>query len=386
MKTPTVEHLDTHRASRRFRGRPLTSLVALILTALVVVAGCAPLPPAPTRDDQVEQLVAFVEAHRGHQFVTRPVVEFVPDAEFRQHVLDSLQAAEPELDVDEVAFKALGWMSPHDSLFDKYKIAFGNAVVGFYDPESKVLEVRGDELTPYRREVVVHELTHALDDQIFDLSPSKGPGVLSEEQLAYLVAVEGDAADIQRAFVASSSPLDQLGSLIEQLSFPLDPEILTVPVALLSISQTPYLRGPEFVEGLGGPSAVDQMFGRFPTTAEQAWDVRKYLADEPAEHVDSPPAAGDVVASGSWGQFFMSLILSNGINLNGSVDPVTDGWAGDSYVTWTTAGESCIRIDTRQDTPALADQLRAALDAWATTSGSQIQSLDSTTVRLTRCA
>ncbi|MGB3409792.1 MAG: hypothetical protein WBA45_01240 [Microthrixaceae bacterium] len=364
----------------------MTGVVMALVAALALLAGCVPPPNASTRDEQVDQLIAFVEAHRGHQFVTRPVVQFVPDAEFRQHVLQSLTAAEPELDVDEVAFKALAWMSPQDSLFDKYKIAFGNAVVGFYDPESKVLEVRGDELTPYRREVVVHELTHALDDQIFDLSSSKGPGVLSEEQLAYLVAVEGDAADIQRAFVASSSPLDQLGSLIEQLSFPLDPEILSVPVALLSISQTPYLRGPEFVEGLGGPSAVDQMFNRFPTTAEQAWDVQKYLADEPAEHIESPPAEGQVVATGTWGQFFMSLILSNGINLNGSVDPATNGWAGDSYVTWTSAGESCIRIDTRQDTAALADRLRAALDGWAARSGGQIQALDPLTTRLTRCA
>ncbi len=377
--------LRDSRRDAKGRLRVLT-VVAAVLATLVLLAGCAPPPDAATRDEQVEQLIAFVEARRGHRFITPPNVEFVADAEFRQHVLEGLEAVEPELDVDEVAFKALGWMSPQDSLFDMYKIAFGNAVVGFYDPESKVLEVRGDVLTPYRREVVVHELTHALDDQIFDLSASRGPGVLSEKQLAYLVAVEGDAADVQRAFVASSSPLDQLGSLIEQLSFPLDPQILNVPLALLSISQTPYLRGPEFVAGLGGQPAVDQMFNRFPTTAEQAWNIGKYLTDEPAEHVETPPADGPVVAASTWGQFFMSLILSNGINLNGATDPVTDGWAGDSYVTWIAAGESCIRIDTRQDTASLADRLRSALDAWSARSGGQIQALDSTTIRLTRCA
>ena len=124
-----------------------------LVAAVVVAAGC--VPPEPTPQQQVDQLIAFVERVRGHEFVERPHVEFVPDAVFRQHVLDAVAAAEPGLDVDEVAFHALRWLAPGDDLFEKYQIAFGNGVVGFYDPATKVLEVRGSDLTPYRREVVV---------------------------------------------------------------------------------------------------------------------------------------------------------------------------------------------------------------------------------------
>ena len=142
--------------------------VSMVAMAALITAGAACAPPVPlTRDQEVDRIIAFVESARGHAFVTRPDVEFVPDATFQQHVLDSVVAARPGLDRDEVAFQALGWMPLTDDLYDKYRTAFRNGVVGFYDPATKVLEVRGSELTPYRKEVVAHELTHALDDQLW---------------------------------------------------------------------------------------------------------------------------------------------------------------------------------------------------------------------------
>lgn len=390
-------HVVRHRTNHRGHGtRSRTFVVVGLVVTILIAAGCAVPPQPPTRDQQVDELIRFVEAKRGHSFVTRPVVTFVPDAEFREHVLEAIESAEPELAVDEVAFKALGWIPPDGDLFESYRIAFGGAVVGFYDPESKVLEVRGSDLTPYRREVVVHELTHALDDQIFGLDQVKGPGVLHEAQFSYLIAVEGDAAHVQRRYVRSMNPFDQLASLAEQLSFPADADLLGVPLALLSISQTPYLRGPDFVSRLGGMEAVDAMFERFPTTTEQAWDVEKYLAGEPAEHVEVPPvgvAPGDVdpstvdiVASGSWGRFLTSLILTDGVNIDAKLKSATDGWSGDAFVTWTAGDLSCIRIDTRQDDGGSSERLASALDRWARRSGATLERLDPRTTRLTRCA
>lgn len=369
------------RATGRFR----SMAIGVVAAAVAAGAGCAPDIGTLTPQQQVDQLIAFVESARGHQFVTRPDVEFVPDAVFQQHVLDSIEGAEAALDVDEVAFKALGWMPTTDDLFDKYKIAFSGTVVGFYDPASKVLEVRGDQLTPYRREVVVHELTHALDDQLFDLNESMGDGVLSEQQLAFLVGVEGDAVRTQQAYVATMTPLEQLQNVAEQLSFQIDPAILSVPLALLSLSQTPYLQGPQFVAGLGGNAGIDAMFDRYPATAEQAWNPAKYLTNEGAVAVPTPPAGGSIVNSGSWGQFFMTLLLGEGVNLDATLNPVTDGWAGDSFVTWTSGAASCIRIDTRSDTAPQSDALRGALTTWASSHGAIVSAVDATTARVTAC-
>ena len=360
--------------------------MALATLTIAAMSACAPDIASLTPQQQVDQLIAFVEAVRGHSFITRPDVEFVPDATFQQHVLASIDGAGPALHVDEVAFKALGWMDPADDLFEKYKIAFSGTVVGFYDPATKVLEVRGNQLTPYRREVVAHELTHALDDQLFDLNVSKGDGVLSEQQLAFLVGVEGDAVRTQQAYVATLSPIEQVQDVAEQLSFQIDPAITTVPLALLSLSQTPYLQGPQFVAGLGGNPGIDAMFARFPDTAEQAWDPAKYLAGEEAVPVATPPASGAVVNTGSWGRFLMTLLLGGGVNLDAMLDPVTDGWAGDAYVTWTSGATSCIRIDTRSDTSAQSDALRGALTTWAQGHGALVDAVDATTARVTACA
>ncbi len=172
--------------------------MAAVGATLAVVSGCTAPPVTP--EQQVDQIVQFVEAARGHEFVTPPVVEFLSEADFRAEVLASLDAAKPGVDADEVAFTALGWIQPGVSLWEQYQIAFGGGVVGFYDPITEELKVRGTELTPYRREVIAHELTHALDDQLFDLSDIDSDGLIDEGYLAALVAIEGSASEVQRKY------------------------------------------------------------------------------------------------------------------------------------------------------------------------------------------
>ena len=159
-----------------------------------------------------------------------------------------------------------------------------------------------------------------------------------------------------------------------------------MPLALLSISQTPYLQGPQFVAGLGGNAGIDAMFSRYPATAEQAWNPAKYLANEAAVPVPVPPAGGAVVTSGTWGRFSMTLLLGGGINLDATLDPVTDGWAGDAFVTWTSGAQRCIRIDTKSDTAGQSSALGAALTSWAQARpAATVTPLDATTVRVTSC-
>lgn len=360
--------------------------IATMVVALIAV-GCTP-PPTLTPQEQVDQIISFVEAVRGHQFVTHPVVTFESDAQFVQDVLDNVAAAKPSVDAAEPTFKALGWLAPGDNLYAKYQIAFGGAVVGFYDPVSKVLKVRGTNLTPYRREVIAHELTHALDDQLFALDDDFGDGLLGERTFSSLVAIEGDAVRTQQAYYNSMNAIEQAQDVAEQLSFPIDPALLTVPLALLTFTQTPYLRGGTFVNEVaaagGGVPAIDAMFSRYPATEEQAFDTAKYLANEPAVAVPIPPADGTVAASGTWGQFLLSLVLRNGIAVD--VDPVTVGWAGDGFVTWTAGAQSCLRLDTRMDTQAQANSLSAAENAWAVTQpGALVTAPAPATVRLTAC-
>ena len=90
---------------------------------------------------------------RGHQFVTQPAVAFLSNTAFQQAVLDQVASTKPAVDQAEVAFKALGWLPASGNLYHEYQIAFSGGVVGFYDPSTKVLDVRGTDITPYRRAV-----------------------------------------------------------------------------------------------------------------------------------------------------------------------------------------------------------------------------------------
>ncbi len=365
---------------------------AALLTIGSVLAACTP-PPTLTPAQQVDQIIRFVERSRGHNFVTPPVVSFASDTVFRQAVLDNLVAAKPAVDAAEPTFHALGWLGTDRDLYEQYRIAFGGAVVGFYDPSNGVLLVRGTSMTPYRREVIAHELTHALDDQIFGLDETFDDGMLGERTFASLVAIEGSASRVQQAYVASMSGIEQAQDLAEQLSLGADPTLLSVPLALLSFAQAPYLRGPTFIRQAaaalgGGTAGLDAALLRYPATAEQAFDTAAYVANELAVPVATPPveAGGTPVASGTWGQFLLTMLLRSGLALD-SVDPATRGWAGDAYVTWTDGAQSCFRLDVQMDTPQAATTLRTALTSWRNSRpGVTTAELDPVLTRVTACS
>ncbi len=359
-------------------------------TVVALAAGCVP-PPPPTAEQQVATLVQFVEQTRGHEFVTDPVVEFVDPATFEADVLANLAAEETAIAPDDTAFTALDWIDESQDLITEYRKAYGGGVVGYYDPSDATLRVRGTELTPYRREVVVHELTHALDDQVHDLSELSSEGLLDSQYLAKLVAIEGSAERVRRRFVDTLNPIEALQSLAEQLAASDDPELLTIPITLLTLTSAPYLRGVQFtaelVTQLGNPAGPDLSLTRYPANAEQAFDTTKFLAEESAVAVVAPPtdAGAPAVRSGVFDPLLLSLVLRDGLVL-AELDPVTDGWNGGSYTSWESTTGACIRVDTAWESPEDAASIVSALADWADRhGGTLVETFPDGSVRFTRC-
>jgi len=381
--------MGSDMGTRMHHLRSWTGIVVLAVVGMLA-AGCSAAPTL-SPSQQVDQIVSFVEVARGHTFTTPPAVQFLSDAAFRADVLANLDASQAAVRADDAAFTALGWIRPDQDLYTLYQVAFGGGVVGFYDPATKVLKVRGTDLTPYRREVIAHELTHALDDQVHGLDDVPGgDGLIDETRLAALVAVEGSAVKVQQRYIDSMTDLERVQDLGEQLQLGSDPALLDVPITLLTLTSAPYLRGSVFqqdlIARLGNPAGPDLSLTRYPATTEQAFDTDRYVADEPAVAVAAPPADGPVVRSGTFGQFLLTLLLREGIALD-TVDGATVGWAGDAYVTWTAGARSCLRLDTRMDDRARADTLRTALTGWSTRhAGASVTDLGGDTVRLTSCA
>lgn len=378
-------------ADRSTKKRTTRVGVAGVAAALCVIASaCAPAP-TQTPEEVVAGIIERVEQLRGHEFATEPVVEFLDPATFEADVLANLAAEESDIAPDETAFVALDWIDSSQDLITEYRKTYGGGVVGYYDPTDGTLRVRGTKLTPYRREVIAHELTHALDDQVFDLSDLDAEGLLDAGYLAELIAIEGSAERVRARYAAGFSPLETLQSLQEQLNAGSDPDLLTIPITLLTLTSVPYLRGAvfqrELVATMGNPAGPDESLTRYPANTEQGFDTAKYLADEPAQVVPAPPtdSAAPVVRSGEFGPLLLSLVLREGLVLD-RLDPRTEGWDGGRYTSWESTTGSCIRADTRWDSAAQAASIADALGDWGALHGNtMVESPAADEVRFTRC-
>ncbi len=96
--------------------------------------------------------------------------------------------------------RAFGLISGDVDLYKAFKDAYGGGTLAYYSFEDKRISVRGETLSPAVRPTLVHELTHALQDQYFDIGDrmkkldkesEKGP---STSESSVLQAInEGDA-------------------------------------------------------------------------------------------------------------------------------------------------------------------------------------------------
>src|SRR5690606_29911138 len=116
----------------------------------------------------VEEISAFVEEARGLEFREPVDVELAAGEEFEQRLLEDFDEDVEELEATGTLLTAFGLIDPSVDVVEAMRSLLGGGVVGFYDPETEELVVRGDDVTPYVRTTIAHELVHALDDQHFE--------------------------------------------------------------------------------------------------------------------------------------------------------------------------------------------------------------------------
>jgi len=329
------------------------------------------LQPVPDKLQPVlAELEAFVEQTRGRQFKQAPKVTLVPDARFEELLQggsdtgDTSQDEQTSLGV----LRALGLIDGNVNLDAVTRQQVSN-VVGFYDDQTRELYVRGVEATPYAKQTLVHELTHALDDQHYGLyHPELDEPDQSDARSAYQALVEGDAVTVQNAWY-DSRPQDEQDAIdaVEEAASPgsdsgADPDVFTKAFAF------PYVVGPRFVAALrshGGQPRLDAAFEHPPTTTEQVMAPDRFLAGEGGRHVVAPPAGGEVIDEGSLGQLGLFLIADAAVPNNDVAARAAAGWGGDSYRAWSDGSRTCIRVNIIMDTPADTASLVDVLHAWA---------------------
>jgi hypothetical protein len=318
----------------------------------------------------VLDIESFVERERGLKYKHRVSVRLAGEGEFQRLLLTDFDKELPALQEEQQVLIALGLVPPGTDVVEAERSLLSIGVVGFFDPETKQLVVRGQEITPYVREVLAHELTHALDDQWFDLNRPQLDNPDDESSFGFSGLAEGNARRIENAYLSSLSSAEQdQASMEEAQLIAQHPELFRLPGVLLTLAQAPYDEGPKFVQALldsGGQAALDNAFVSPPVTSEQILDSKKFLAGEGPVAVPAPTADSSAANVGVLGELLLREMLFESLTSGSEINRTINGWGGDSYVTWTDpAGKTCLRDTFVGDTPLDTQELVRAITQWA---------------------
>ena len=365
---------------------------AAVLT--VVVARRGPQHPAAW-DPRVADIAAFVERERGLGFRQPVYVDFLPEDEFTRLVTSDPTARSEEdkkqLEREAATLRALGLIQGATDLGEDTNALRGSGVVAFYSPTTERVKVRGTELTPSVRTTLAHELTHALQDQHFDLERLQR-AASSTEQESFRTLAEGDAVTAEKAYVDQMTEADRKQAEEEEKAGSQQAKAGTssVPDVLIASFAAPYEFGPPFIAALeadGGTAKVDEAFRSPPKAEGQIIDITDYLDHRPVRSVDKPQVDGAVGDPQDLGWLTLFLMLAAHGDAHAALT-AADHWAGDSATVSERDGKVCIDATIAADDAAGATALEGALQSWASslpTESTATVRLDGDQVRLRSC-
>jgi hypothetical protein len=341
-------------------------------------SGTAGSPPTSAPGDPVDEaelrqivdeISTFVEQERGLEFEEAVDVELASGDEFEQRLLEDFEEDAEELETTGVFLTGLGLVEPDVDVVEAMRALLGGGVVGFYDPETAELVVRGSTVSPYVRTTIAHELVHALDDQHFELDRPEYDDADDEIGFGFQAVAEGNARRVENAYRASMSDEEQRQADEEEASIGANLDISAIPPAMLGLADAPYSLGIEFVQALlddGGQSALDRAFEEPPRTSEQILHPDAYLEGDPRTEVPHPRTQGEVVDQGVAGELLVYLALASVLDDSMAIS-AGEGWGGDWAVAWRDGDRSCVTMNVVGDTADDTGELRDAFDQWAGT-------------------
>ena len=365
-----------HRGGSRRRSLITASVGVVVL--IVVIGGLLATvgshgPSYPAKwNPRVLSIVHFVEHERGLSFMHPVNVEFLSSARFNKEVAvpqpnsKADRTAEAQ-DIDEL--RALGLVHGNVNLAQSENTLQQSDVVGLYVPEKKTVFVRGSSLTPFVRVTLAHELTHALQDQYFDLTTLRDNA--AGDGSAVTALIEGDAVRVQDAYEQTMSVADQhaYAKASDQYDGSSGPAS-NVPAILSDIAEYPYAFGPTFIDDLvasGGTKAINNAFRHPPVAEAQIINPGTYPIGWRPAHVAAPSVPrGDRVTdpASPLGQLSLFEVLGSRLGYAPAWTAV-QGWQGDSSLAYSDHGKTCDAIAVRMRTTARASSLASATRQWA---------------------
>jgi len=325
-----------------------------------------PTPPA------IKQVEGQVQQLRGLEFTEPVPVDAVSHNDLVKGFSQSFDSSFPAKFYDRRsrAWQTIGVIPPGTSIRRSIERFAGSQVIGYYDPLSGQLVFIGtDNPSPVEKVTLAHELTHALDDQHFDLERLNTlENDCADEALeAALGAVEGDATYFMILYAQRFLTLD------EQLQLGLEapPSTEDIPPFVVQLQTWPYTAGLSFIEAMdrgGGTEAIDHAVANFPVSTEQVIHPERYPNDAP-----TPVNVGDLgpELGQGWtdldvmgvGEAFLSIML--GLRLpRSTAEAAAAGWDGGIYRAWSDGDHVALVLSTVWDGPRDAAEFASAARQW----------------------
>ncbi len=335
-------------------GRRFIGLLLLLGLMAAPAAAQETTPPAPDITAQFKQLEDITQSIRGLETL-KPVEKAFPTrADIQAYIKHSLdKALTTQIMTEAEAFYwAFDLLDPKKTpLREAYEKLLGQQVAGYYDTDTKSMNVvetgpadTAAKLGLLERIIYVHEFTHALQDQYFDLDAYMQVAQDAKNNdmaLARAALVEGDATYVMNEYAIQESQKNPLGALLELATSSAQAGGLALPPDTPSILAAellfPYLAGEIFVRAVrenGGQEALDRAFINPPQSTEQIMHPELYLTGDNPDLVTLPVTPPDEtwtpITSGVLGEFYLEQMLLEQLSPDDAATAAA-GWGGDAY-------------------------------------------------------
>jgi hypothetical protein len=341
----------------------------LFVFLLVSCAQASPLKPGM---DAVERI-------RGHRFTSDVKNVVIDRADLSKHLEDQMRKTTPySLEDWGRILRALQLVDIDGKQIVPQLLAlYESQVLAFYDPHShtyysiKQLPKLPDaaklaDPKVLEETVMVHELTHALQDQLFALSKKEQSLMTdTDANVAYHAVLEGEAVLVMVAHmlekngmklddvIHEDAMLDMITSSVSADQM-LDP---STPPYFAEMLKFPYLEGLKFVIAAyrkGGWAELDKVHSNPPRSTREVLHPEDYFARAAgaARTAFDAKKPQDAIAAEHLGEFHWRYLVGAA---------ASRGWRNDRAVVYQ---DGRVEIDTDWDDAARATQFAAAYDAF----------------------
>lgn len=345
----------------------MTAIRHLRLVSALLLASCAQASP-------LDPGIKAVEEIRGRSFTSEVRNVTIDRSELSGHLRSQMERSTPySFEEWSAILRALQLVDDRnvEDLLPSLLSLYESQVLAFYDPHSHIYysirqlpelpeEAKLADPKILEETVMVHELTHALQDQLFQLARrEKALRLDTDANMAYHALLEGEAVLVMMAHmlrksgveldevVHDDSMLGLIGSAVRAEGM-IDPD---TPRYFAEMLKFPYLDGLQFAIAAyrrGGWKQFDLVHADPPRSTREILHPEEYFEGRRARPSFDSKAPEGAIAAEHLGEFHWRFLV-------GAAN--AEGWVNDRVVVYR---DGRVTVDTSWESPERAASFGAA--------------------------